>query len=92
MKVEQVIAELQKFKKGTDVCIFDYRKNCHHSDADDEGSGIGIQSDFNIDFVSENVNKPFIAISYENCDYDKDGGYNAGSSICASIQKDLKTI
>lgn len=79
MKKEQLIKELEKLPKGTDVCIFDWRKNSHH--VSDEPCGMGIESDFEMEYVTENVSAPFAALYYLNDDYKKDGTPNYGASI-----------
>ena len=80
MKVEQLIKELQQLPKGTEVCIFDWRKNVHH--ADNEPQGMGIEKDFSVEYQTEDVNLPFAGLMFENDDYESDGTPNYGSSIC----------
>ena len=85
MKVQDLIAELQKFPTDTEVCVVDWRKNIHH--ADDEPQGHGIEPKFKVEFVNEDVNIPFVALSFENDDYKDDGTPDEGSSIYPSIQR-----
>jgi hypothetical protein len=85
MKVQDLIAELQKFPTDTEVCVADWRKNIHH--ADDEPQGHGIEPKFKVEFVNEDVNIPFVALSFENDDYKDDGTPDEGSSIYPSIQR-----
>ena len=87
MKVSKLITELQKFPTDTEVCITDWRKNIHH--ADDESQGHGIEPDFKVEFEKEDVNIPFIALSFENDDYKDDGTADEGSSIYSSIELGL---
>ena len=79
MKAWQLIQQLQKMPQNKEVCITDWRKNLHN--ADDEPNGIGIESQFKVEYIKEDVNKPFIALSFENDDYEKDGSPNYGASI-----------
>jgi hypothetical protein len=71
MKVEQLIAELQKLPAGTEVVIFDGRKNLFHEDGD--GSSVGFYNDFYL-FQDETIIHrdgvtPLAALSFENEDY-----------------------
>jgi len=72
MKVEQLIAELQKLPAGTEVVIFDGRKNLSHEDAD--GSSAGFYGEFYL-FQDETIEHidgvtPIAALSFENEDYE----------------------
>jgi len=87
MKVSELITELQKFTPDTEVCITDWRKNIHH--ADDEPQGNGIEPHFKIELVNENVNIPFIALSFENNDYKYDGTPDEDPPIYYSITFNL---
>lgn len=87
MKALQLIAELQKFPSNTEVCITDWRKNIHH--ATDDPQGLGIEPNFKVEFVNEDVNIPFIALSFENDDYKDDGTPDEGSSIYSSIERSV---
>ena len=71
MKIQDLISELQKFPTDTEVCIADWRKNMHHADIDPQGEGI--VSKFKIEFISEDVNIPFVGLLYDNNDYTDDG-------------------
>jgi hypothetical protein len=84
MKVEEVIEQLKKFPLGTNVCIYDCRKNLVDDDGD--GSGAGIYPDFEIEmhtlepeeveFYKEQNDKdfvPWVAIGFKNDDYNDDG-------------------
>lgn len=76
MKVEQLIAELQKLPAGTEVVIFDGRKNISHR-ADDESSA-GLYENFVVEFDEGIVSKTdsearFATLLFVNEDYDKDG-------------------
>jgi hypothetical protein len=66
-----------------DVCIFDYKKNIHN--ADDEPQSFGVEPNFDVQFIKEDVNKPFIALVYDNDDYKEDGKPNNLSNIYFSI-------
>lgn len=79
MKKEELIKQLQELPEGTDICIYDYRKNLFNQS--DEPNGIGIESDFSIEYHDKNVNTPFATITFENDDYNSDGTPNYGSSI-----------
>lgn len=83
MLVENLIEELKKIPKGTNVLILDYKKNL--GDDDGDGSSAGIY-DFEIDlheltpdeleFYNERHDtefKPWVAFAFENPDYDEDG-------------------
>ena len=74
MKKEELIKKLQELPEGTEVCIMDWRKNLYY--ADDEPQGMGIEKDFVVEYQTEDVNKPFIALMFE-----KDGSPNYGASI-----------
>lgn len=71
MKVKDLLTELQKYPSDMEVCITDWKKNLHH--ADDEPQGNGIEPNFNIELVEEDVNIPFVALSFENDDYKENG-------------------
>ena len=86
MLVENLLEHLQKIPKGTNVCIYDWRKNL--GDDIGEGSSEGIYADFEIsmvnleaeeaEFFKEQHDKeftPWLAISFENVDYNDDGKY-----------------
>lgn len=87
MLVENLIDQLMQFRKGTNVCLYDVRKNM----ADDigVGSSAGVYPDFEIsmmelgpdeqEYYKEQNGKehiPWIAISFENDDRDPDGSLN----------------
>lgn len=61
----------------------DFRKNIHHAHSEPQGNGI--EQKFNIEFITEDVNIPFIALSFENDDYKNDGIPDEGSSIYSFI-------
>lgn len=86
MKISELIEQLQQAPQDSEVCIFDWRKNLHHADGDYQGNGI--VSDFKVDIVSEDVNIPFVALSFKNDDYKEDGSANKGSCIYRSIEHD----
>jgi hypothetical protein len=67
-----------------DVCIFDWRKNIHH--ADDEPQSFGIEPNFEVEKIDKAVNKPFIALSFVNDDYNLNGTPNNCSSIYNSVR------
>jgi len=72
MKTDKLIEELQKMPQNLDVCVADWRKHIHN--ADDEPNGIGIEPSFKVELIEGNgVPVPFIALSFENDDYDEDG-------------------
>lgn len=84
MLVEKIIEELQKFPKGTEVCLYDWRKNLRNDVGD--GSSEGIYPDFDIElrtlksdeaeFFKEMHDQeftPWIAIGFNNSDYNEDG-------------------
>ena len=79
----ELILALNNLPQDMEVCITDWRKNAFN--ATDEGCGIGIEPKFSISVVNENVNKPFIALSFENDDYNEDCTPNQGSLIYAEI-------
>jgi len=64
MKVKDLIQALSYFKGDTEVCIMDWRKNLHY--ADDEGQGNGIDPNFKVEFLEKDVNKPFVALFFDN--------------------------
>ena len=84
MKVEKLIQELQKMPPNSEVCVFDWRKNIHH--ADDEPIGKGVEPDFKVE-IEDAVPAPFVALSFENDDYNDDGTPDAGSSLYACASK-----
>lgn len=84
MKVEKLIEELQKLPKGTNVAIYDWRRNLHEDSGD--GSHAGIYPEFDVSlqklegdeaaYYKERHDKdfkPWISISFENEDYNDDG-------------------
>jgi hypothetical protein len=85
MKKLELIKALKQIQGNPEVCITDWRKNIHH--ANDEPQGHGIEPNFNVEFVNESVNVPFIALSFENNDYNDNGTPNEGSSIYSSIKR-----
>lgn len=88
MKVEQLIKELSNFPKGSDVCIFDYRKNLSDQ-ADEEGSGLGITEDITV--IHVDGKPPFIGLFFNNEDYDLDGNPDPGSRLYSTIEQQLKS-
>lgn len=87
MKNKDLIAKLQKLPLDTEVCIADWRKNTFHSDGDPCGDGI--EPDFTVELVNEDVLIPFIALSFNNDDYIDGGEINEGSSLYSSIENTL---
>src|SRR5690606_16949330 len=77
MKNKDLIEILKGLDPEKDVCIFDWRKNLG-SDLGD-GSSEGIYRDIKIIEMDEiqiqNSSKPWIAITFENEDYEKDGSF-----------------
>lgn len=71
MKVQELIKILTVYQPDTEVCITDWRKNIHHADTEPQGNGI--EPEFFVDYIVEDVNKPFIALSFINDDYDESG-------------------
>jgi len=76
MLKEKLIAELQNLPEGTEVCLFDYRKNFFNDSGDGEGSSSGIYKQFEISYLEkEDIvegTKPFAVMSFDNDDYDED--------------------
>lgn len=73
MKVEKLIEALSKVPSGTEVCITDWNKNIHYSDGSEEGTYEGIYPDFSVDYTTESVSIPFVALSFKNEDYTEFG-------------------
>lgn len=84
MLVEKLIKELKKLPKGTDVCLYDWRKNLNNDVGD--GSSAGIHPEFDIELQKlegdelnyyeerhERKFVPWIAITFDNDDYNDDG-------------------
>lgn len=88
MKAKDLIKELEKFPEDMEVCIADWRKNAFN--ANDEPQGHGIDDDFTVELIDENVNTPFIALSFVNDDYSEDGEPNEGSLIYDVISRQVK--
>jgi hypothetical protein len=87
MKVEELRMHLSDVPNGTEVCIFDYRKNLHN--ASDEPQSDGVHNKFSVEFIKEGV-PPFIALAFKNDDYLPDGMPDGGSSIYQSILNENK--
>lgn len=85
MKKEELIKKLQELP-CEDVCIFDHRKNTHHADV--EPQGIGIEPNFDIEYHEEDVNMPFVGLTFNNDDYN-DNGNCVNTSI---LDSDISTI
>lgn len=72
MLKEKLIEELSKLPAGTEVCIFDFKRNI----ADDcgEGSAVGIYKDFDVEMITEKEIptgvKPFGVLSFNNDEFD----------------------
>jgi hypothetical protein len=79
MKNSELIILLNNLPQDAEVCIFDWRKSLFNSDG--EGNGIGIEPFFKVELINESVNIPFIALAFENDDYNEDGTVNDGSLI-----------
>lgn len=84
MKKEKLIEELQKLPEGTEVCIFDWKKNM--GDDWGDGSSEGIYPDIEVEYMNlegdeaENYKEqhdkeyiPWVALNFENDDYDDKG-------------------
>ena len=71
MNNSELILILNNLPQDAEVCIWDWRKNIFN--ADDDGNGIGIEPKFTVEYLNENVSTPFIAISFENDDYNDNG-------------------
>ena len=84
MLIEDLIKELEKFPKGTQVCLFDWRKNLHDDYGD--GGNSGIYEDFSLsleklegdelEFYKEQNDKefiPWISITFDSDDYNDEG-------------------
>ena len=76
---EELLKEIKKLPKGTEVCIGDWRKNSFN--AGDEPCGIGIVPEFKVEHHTENVERPFATLSFDNDDYTKEGLPDYGSRI-----------
>lgn len=85
MKNEKLLKLLSKLPKDSEVCIVDWRKNLHN--ANDEPQGNGIEPKFAVVFMKEDVSMPFIALQFENDDYNEDGTPNEGGSIINQYNK-----
>lgn len=71
MKKQDLVQILAAYPDDTEVCITDWRKHIHHADTEPQGNGI--EPEFSVDYIVEDVNKPFIALSFINDDYDESG-------------------
>lgn len=75
MKKSELINQLNAINGDPEVCVFDWRKNLAHDDGD--GTGVGVEPNFKIEMMSQDDvtddSKPFIALSFENDDYDDNG-------------------
>jgi len=77
MKNKDLIEKLSQLPEDTEVCIFDWRKNL--SDDCGEGSSVGIYPKIEValqgkDEIREG-SKPWIAIGFQNIDYNDDGEF-----------------
>jgi len=77
MKNKDLIEALKKLDPEKEVCICDWRKNLGADMG--EGSSEGIYLDFKIEEMNEDSikpeSKPWIALSFENEDYEEDGTF-----------------
>lgn len=71
MKKRDLLLKLQQYPDDIDVCITDLRKNIFYTD--NEPQGEGIVPDFKVELVDVNVNTPFLALIFENDEYDEEG-------------------
>ena len=76
MLKEELIKQIQeKIPDGTEVVIFDHRKNLNDDIGD--GSGVGIYKNFEVaHFTKQEIadgSIPFAALIFENNDYTDDG-------------------
>ena len=74
MLVEDLILNLSKYPKGTDVVILDWRKNLYHPNDDTEASGI--IPNFFVSYLEEDVEVPYIGLVFINEDYSHDGHWD----------------
>ena len=72
MLKEDLIKKLQELPAGTNVCLFDGRKNSHHSGEDPSGNSDGIYPDFKVELETDGI-PPFISLSFDNDDYSENG-------------------
>ncbi len=82
MTVKDLIQELEKHPKDMEVCIADYRKSLFNYD--DDGSGIGIEPVFTVE-INDSGDETFLALSFDNDDYDEAGSPDEGSAIYSFI-------
>lgn len=83
MKIQELISKLNGYPPDMEVCVMDWRKNIFHSS--EEPQGYGIEPHFTVDHINEDVNVPFIALSFNNDDYTSDGMPDEGSAIYSNI-------
>jgi len=96
MTVREIIGTLSLFPQDRTVALLDIRKNL--SGDDGEGSSAGCYGNFNIFEMGENDvpdgAKPWIAIEFENEDYDQDGKLLAIESMeerISDLREELKS-
>jgi hypothetical protein len=75
MKKNKLIKKLLDIEGNPEVCIDDWRKNLN--DDCGEGSSVGVEPDFTIELIDKDSlpenTKPWIALSFNNDDYEDDG-------------------
>jgi hypothetical protein len=100
MLIENLIEQLQKLPKGTNVCLYDHRKNM--GDDSGDGSSAGIYPEFEIslmdlepdeiEFLKEQHDRdfvPWVAIAFDNDDYDEDGRLIEGMDRTSELITEL---
>lgn len=71
MKNRELIKKLTEFDPEMEVCIVDWRKNLSNANLD--GTSYGIEPNFNVIKLDDDVSMPFISLQFENDDYHIDG-------------------
>jgi len=87
MKNSELIKKLQEFPSDMEVAIFDHRQNLFNHD--DDGSGIGIHTEFKVWAPKADPEK-FIALTFDNSDYEKDVSVDYGSLLGSKIENYTK--
>ena len=78
MKKSELLEKLARYPDDIEVCIMDWRKNSGEDDGEGNSSA-GIYPVFKIGRIPEDVEEddeettPFLALEFENEDYDNDG-------------------
>lgn len=77
MTKRQLLKRLEKFSDDTQVCIFDVKKNMAENDGLGTPNGDGIYPGFSVmEWDNDNdksEEKTFIALGFDNPDYNNDG-------------------